>query len=241
MNHVFVDFENVHQVDLTLIGAKAVSFTLMVGPQQTKLDSALVEKLMEHSASVRLVKLKTKANNALDFALSYYLGRAALADPTAYFHIIAKDGGYDPLIEHLRERHINVRRHESCAELTFTWPGKTPPVSEPVVKPVAKKAVKKTAAKKAAKTAVKKIAAKKAAKKTVTKKVDSADEWLERVVKNLRDHPKARPVKKKSLLAKVGDLIKKPVDGPDVQAVIDRLVKVGNLKFGEKDVPVYFF
>ena len=31
MNHVFVDFENVHQVDLTLIGAKSVSFTLMVG------------------------------------------------------------------------------------------------------------------------------------------------------------------------------------------------------------------
>ncbi len=50
MNHVFVDFENVHQVDLTLIGAKAVSFTLMAGPKQTKLDSDLVEKLMAHSA-----------------------------------------------------------------------------------------------------------------------------------------------------------------------------------------------
>ncbi len=95
MNHVFMDFENVHQVDLNLIGAKSVSFTLMVGPQQTKLDSSLVEKLMEYSASVRLVKLKTKAKNALDFALSYYLGHAALADPTAYFHIIAKDTGYD--------------------------------------------------------------------------------------------------------------------------------------------------
>ncbi len=27
MNHVFVDFENVHQVDLSLIGAKSVSFS----------------------------------------------------------------------------------------------------------------------------------------------------------------------------------------------------------------------
>ena len=113
MNHVFMDFENVHQVDLALIGAKGVSFTLMVGPHQERLDAALVEKLMEHSASVRLVKLKSPKKNALDFALSYYLGRAVLADPTAHFHIIAKDGGYDPLIEHLRMRHINVRRHAS--------------------------------------------------------------------------------------------------------------------------------
>jgi hypothetical protein len=28
---VFVDFENVHKVDLTVIGSKAVSFTLLVG------------------------------------------------------------------------------------------------------------------------------------------------------------------------------------------------------------------
>ena len=71
MNHVFVDFENVHHVDLTLIGAKSVSFTLMVGAKQTKLDSDVsVEKLMAHSASVQLVKLKSSGKNALDFALA---------------------------------------------------------------------------------------------------------------------------------------------------------------------------
>ncbi|MGB3120336.1 MAG: PIN domain-containing protein, partial [Verrucomicrobiales bacterium] len=209
-----MDFENVHQVDLTLIGAKGVSFTLMVGVKQTKLDTDLVEKLMEHSASVRLVKLKSSGRNALDFALAYYLGRAVLVDPTAYFHLISKDGGFDPLIEHLRERHIHVRRHVSCAELTFTWPGKTPPVGDSVAKPVARKVAKKAAAKKVAK----KVATKKAAKEAVVKKGDPVDEWLERAVKNLRDHPKARPVKKKRLLAKVGDLIKKPVDGSEVQA-----------------------
>ena len=237
MNHVFVDFENVHQVDLSLIGAKGVSFTLMVGAKQTKLDADLVEKLMAHSLSVQLVKLKSSGRNALDFALAYYLGRAVLSDPTAYFHLISKDGGFDPLIEHLRDRHIHVRRHVSCADLTFTWPGKTPPVGESVVKTAAKKVVKKAAAKKVAK----KVATKKVAKEALVKKGDPVDEWLERVVKNLRDHPKARPVKKKTLLAKVGDLIKNPADGPEVQAVIDRLVKAGSLKFGEKDVPEYSF
>lgn len=232
MNHVFVDFENVHQVDLTLIGAKAVSFTLMVGPNQTKLDTDLVEKLMEHSASVQLVRLKSSAKDAVDFALAYYLGRAALADPAAYFHIIAKDTGYDPLIDHLRERHINVRRHLSCADLTFTWPGKAVPLNEPVAK--------KTAAKKAvAKKATKKVATKKTVKKAEPMKSSSVEAWTERVVKNFREHPKARPARRKTLLTKVGDLIKGPVDGPEVLSVIARMEKSGYLTFCEKDVPKY--
>jgi hypothetical protein len=231
MNHVFVDFENVHQVDLSLIGAKSVSFTLMVGPQQTKLDANLVEKLMEHTSSVSLVKLKTKGNNALDFALAYYLGRAALADPTAYFHIIAKDGGYDPLIEHLRARHINVQRHQSCAELTFTWAGKKAAVSEATLE---KTVVKKVAAKKVAVKTVAKKAAKKAAVKT-----DPGEAWMERALKDFREHPEAQPKKRKSLIAKIANLIHKPVDGPEVQSVIARMVKAGRLKFDENDVPEY--
>ena len=244
MNHVFVDFENVHQVDLSLIGAKGVSFTLMVGPKQTKLDTGLVEKLMEHSTSVQLVKLKSSGNNALDFALAYYLGRAVLADPTGYFHIIAKDAGYDPLIAHLRERHINVRRHVSCAELTFGWSGKVLPVSEVVVKKVAKKAVKKVAAKKVAKKAVKKIAAKQVvAKKVATKNVKelSPDAGYQRVWDNFLKTPKSLPTRRKTLLAKIGQLIGGDAEGEKVAVVVKRLEDAGVLKFSEKGFPEYAF
>jgi len=245
MNHVFVDFENVHQVDLTLIGAKSVSFTLMVGPKQTKLDSDLVEKLTAHSASVQLVKLKSSGKNALDFALAYYLGRAALADPTGYFHIVSKDGGFDPLIEHLRSRHIHVYRHASCADLTFTWSGKKAAVSEPIVektaeKPVVKKvAAKKVAAKKVPTKTVAKKAAKKAAKKMATKIPDSAETLLERVVKNFRKHLKDRPTRRAALFKKVGNLIGMPADGPEVRDVIARMVEKRMLSFDAKDVPKY--
>ena len=227
MNHVFVDYENVHHVDLSLIGAKSVSFTLMVGAKQSKLNTDLVEKLIEHSSSVQLVKLKSSGKNALDFALAYYLGRAALTDPTGHFHIIAKDGGYDALIEHLRERHINVCRQVSCADLTFAWSGKMKPVS----KPLAKKTVTKKAGKK--------TAAKKATKKAASKKEKSVEEWTERVVKNFTDHPKARPAKRKTLLTKVGDMIKEPVDGPEVLSVITKMQEMGKLRFSEKDIPEY--
>ncbi len=237
MNHVFLDFENVHQVDLSLIGAKSVSFTLMVGAKQTKLDSDLVEKLMVHSSSVQLVKLKSSGQNALDFALAYYLGRAALADPTAYFHIVSKDGGFDPLIDHLRARHIQVHRHTSCAELTFTWPGKKAPVSESIMeKIVAKKVATK-------KVAVKTVAKKVAAQAGATKKVSalSAHAAYERVWDDFVKNSSNLPTRRKSLQSKIGHLIGADAGGGEVANVIKRLDNAGMLKFDENDRPIYSF
>ena len=126
MNHVFVDFENVHRVDASVIGTKSASFTLLLGARQTKLDVALVEKLMEHAASVQLVRLTSSGKNALDFALAYYVGRAVMADPSGCFHIVSKDTGFEPLVEHLRSRHIDAHRHNDFTSLTFSGPAKPP-------------------------------------------------------------------------------------------------------------------
>lgn len=126
LNHVFVDFENVHQIDFSVMGSKPVHFTLLVGARQPRMDVALVEQLLKNADSVELVRLTSPGQNALDFALAYYVGRAAVADPTGYFHIISKDKGFDPLIEHLRSRRIRARRHDDFSTLTFSGPGKTP-------------------------------------------------------------------------------------------------------------------
>lgn len=237
MNHVFVDFENVHQVDLSLIGAKSVGFTLMVGAKQTKLDSDLVEKLMAHSSSVQLVKLKSSGQNALDFALAYYLGRAVLADPTGYFHIVSKDGGFDPLIDHLRARHIQVHRHASCAELTFSWPGKRAAVIEPIMEKTVPKKV-------AAKNAAKKTVAKKVAAQTVaTKKMSTlaASVGYERVWNDFLKNSGNLPTRRKSLQSKIGHLIGADADGEEVAYVIKRLEDAAVLVFTENDVPKYSF
>jgi len=124
MNHVFVDFENVHEIDLSVIGNKAVSFTLLLGAKHSKLEVGLVEKMMEHASSVRMLRLSSPGKNALDFTLAYYLGQAAITDPVGYFHIVSKDKGFDPLVEHLRSRHLHVRRHDNFSTLTFSAPTK---------------------------------------------------------------------------------------------------------------------
>jgi len=120
LNHVFVDFENVQQIDVSVIETKSVNFTLLLGAKQTKIDAGLVEKLMAHAASVQLVRLASSGKNALDFTLAYYVGRTVSADPAAYIHIVSKDTGFDPLVEHLRSRHIHAHRHNSFDTLTFS-------------------------------------------------------------------------------------------------------------------------
>jgi hypothetical protein len=124
INYVFLDYENVRKFDPKVIGNRTVSFTLLVGAKQPKLPVELVEALLENSASVQLVRLSSSGKNALDFTLTYYLGRAVQADPRAYFHVISKDKGFDPMIEHLRTREIRAKRHEDFSTLTFAMPPK---------------------------------------------------------------------------------------------------------------------
>ena len=95
-------------------------------PSTGNSDLAHFEKLMEHAASVQLVRLTTSGKNALAFALAYYVGRAVMADPTGHFHIVSGDTGFDPLIEHLRSRHIHANRHNSFASLTTPVLAKPP-------------------------------------------------------------------------------------------------------------------
>ncbi len=118
-NHVLVDFENVCDIDATILDNKGVILVLLVGAARKTLDLDLVEKLLPHAAAVQLIRLTSSGKNALDFALAYYLGCAATADPHGFFHIISKDKGFDPLVEHLQSRHLRVRRHDGFAMLDF--------------------------------------------------------------------------------------------------------------------------
>lgn len=126
MNLVFVDFENVPHFDPALAADGSHHFTLLMGARQAKLDVVLVEKLMEHAASVKLVRMGSPGKNALDFTLAYYLGRAVEADPAGSFHILSRDKGFDPLIEHLRGRHIRVQRHDDFSAFGLKTPASCP-------------------------------------------------------------------------------------------------------------------
>lgn len=131
INYVFVDFENVTNLDLALFGQKSVSIAVLVGANQTKLDVNLVQRLFDHPATVQFIRLTSSGKNALDFTLSCYLGRAIERDPHAYFHIISRDTGFDPLVEHLQSRRVRVRRHENFHDQMFAPPAKIEATANP--------------------------------------------------------------------------------------------------------------
>ena len=213
VNHVFVDFENVHKVDLAVIGSKAVSFTLLVGPRQTKLDACLVEKLFEHAVSVQLVRLTSAGRNALDFTLAYYVGRAVAADPTGHFYIISKDTGYDPLIAHLRSRHISADRHDSFEALPFVGPARpaapAPPATARKVKPQPKSMP------------------------------DDLDESESRVLEHFRSHPATRPRTQTTLVRFLVAYLGHKITGADALSLVETLGQAGHLVIGDKGRVTY--
>ena len=63
------------------------------------------------------IKISANGSNALDFHIAYYIGRLAQQDPTAYFHIISKDTGFDPLVQHLKSQKIGATRSKDIGEI----------------------------------------------------------------------------------------------------------------------------
>lgn len=86
---------------------------LFVGPTQTKIPTDLAMAMQRFGSRAEYVKVARSGANALDFLVSYTLGRLASADPDGFYHVISKDTGFDSLIEHLNARKILAARSES--------------------------------------------------------------------------------------------------------------------------------
>ncbi len=90
---------------------------VFLGPTNTKLRVDFVLAMHQLGPRSGYVTLETPGANALDFHIAYYLGNLAITDPTAYFHIISKDTGFDPLIQHLKSSKISCARSPSIEEM----------------------------------------------------------------------------------------------------------------------------
>lgn len=126
---VFVDYENVPEIDLGLVAEKPVHVTLLIGKNQKKIDLALVRQIHRLASQVELIEVGVTGRNALDLTLALYLGQALQNHPAARFCIVSKDKDFDGMIAHLKERKTPVTRHESFAALPFFPPSKKPVVS----------------------------------------------------------------------------------------------------------------
>jgi hypothetical protein len=121
-NYVLIDYENVQPTDLTLLRDGPFKVRLFLGPNQTRIPVALATALQALGHDAEYVVLETSGSNALDFHIAYYVGALSSKEPSAFFHIVSKDSGFDPLIKHLKGKGVLAHRSTRIAEMPFFKP-----------------------------------------------------------------------------------------------------------------------
>ncbi len=116
-NYVLIDYENVQPKNLAILNGHEFKIIVFVGANQAKIPFDLASSLQKLGENAEYVKIGGNGSNALDFHMAFYIGQLAARDPNAYFHIISKDSGFDPLIKHLKERKIFAQRERDLAEI----------------------------------------------------------------------------------------------------------------------------
>lgn len=107
---MLIDYENVHVNNLSLLTDEHFRVYLFLGPKNTKLNRDLVLAMHAFGERATYVELESPGANALDFHIAYTLGGLTQVDPEGFYHVISKDTGFDPLIDHLKSKKIYAAR-----------------------------------------------------------------------------------------------------------------------------------
>ena len=116
-NIVLIDFENVQPESLGVLDHEHFRVLVFVGANQTKVPFETAASLQSLGARAEYIKIAGNGSNALDFHIAYYVGKLAAAEPLAYFHIVSKDTGFDPLIAHLKSKKISAGRVKTIDDI----------------------------------------------------------------------------------------------------------------------------
>jgi septum formation topological specificity factor MinE len=112
-NYLLIDYENVQPDVIPTLDHEHFRVIVFVGANQTKISLDVAAALQRLGARAEYLKIGGNGTNALDFHIAYTIGKLAATEPDAFFHIISKDTGFDPLIQYLKQANIFAQR--SCA------------------------------------------------------------------------------------------------------------------------------
>ncbi len=117
INFVLIDSENVKPDYVEKLKHEHFRVVVFVGANLKRLDFPIVSAIQSLGSHGSYVQISGHGPSALDFHIAYYIGKLAVSHPDAYFHIISKDKGFDPLIDHLRDQKILCSRWSSVLEI----------------------------------------------------------------------------------------------------------------------------
>lgn len=165
VTHVLIDYENVQptEAQVRALVPQATRLWVFHGPHQKDMAA----RFASFGSGLSIVPISQTGKNALDFHLSFYMGYIAARHPTGHFVVLANDKGYEPMLEHARQLHFDVRAiglprgRKAAAGAKAATPRKA--AARPAAKPMAAPAVKAAPAAKAAPKAPAKAAPRPAA------------------------------------------------------------------------------
>lgn len=126
--YVLIDYENVQPKSLEVFIPEYFKVLVFVGADQSRLPFSVVDSAQRLGARAEYVRICGRGANSLDFHIAYYIGKLSIEDPSASFHIVSRDSGFDPLIHHLRAKNISIHRVKAVAEIGGA---KAPKVEKP--------------------------------------------------------------------------------------------------------------
>jgi hypothetical protein len=116
-NFVLIDSENVKPEYIERLKHEHFRVIVFVGANLKWLDFPIVNAVQSLGSNGSYIQISSHGPDALDFHIAYYIGKLSAAHPDAYFHIISKDKGFDPLIKHLKDQKTFCARWESVLEI----------------------------------------------------------------------------------------------------------------------------
>ena len=122
-NYVLIDYESVQPADLSALMHEHFRVVVFLGAHQSKIAYETAAALQRMGSNAEYVKISGAGPNALDFHIAFYIGRLAAKEPEAYFHIISKDTGFDPLISHLKTLKIRSLRVKKVSDIPILKAG----------------------------------------------------------------------------------------------------------------------
>jgi hypothetical protein len=97
-NYVLIDYENVQPSDMNTLDKEYYKIILFHGASQANVKIDIVTFMHRIGTRGEYVKISGNGKNALDFHIPFYIGRLSIQEPSAFFHIISKDSGFDPVV-----------------------------------------------------------------------------------------------------------------------------------------------
>jgi len=131
-NYLLIDYENVQPTDLSLLNGLDLKVLIFLGSNQNKLPVEFVSTIQDLGKNAEYVQISGSGKNALDFHIAFTIGELSKIDPKAYYHIISKDAGYDPLVKHARKKGIQIGRSKTIADTPLARLSSAKPVAEKV-------------------------------------------------------------------------------------------------------------